>query len=585
MDLSLVVRFYIEKMLKEVTGMKVLLLDSDTTRIVSTVYSQSEILEHEVYLVERLDGDQKEQLLHLKAVCFLRPTRENIARVRRELREPRYGEYHLFFTNRVEDMRLQDLAEGDSRALITQVQEFFGDFVVMDPQHFCIPIARTHVALQPFNWNYADATEAVARMTEGLASLTLSMRRRFSIRFQRGSEMCEKLAQSLHHLTTVEERELFDFGARSAEAAPVVLLLDRRDDPVTPLLLQWTYQAMVHELIGLDFNRVDLKSVPGVKKDFQDAVLSFRQDEFFRKNMHANFGDIGMACKELVDEFQKHTTNTKRMNTIEDMQNFVENFSEFSAAQRNAGKHVTLVSELSRVVDARSLMRVSSVEQDVAASSSNLMTHYEAVLDLVSGRQLSDEDKLRLVALFALRYEREGRAQTSDLLQRLSEFGLPRPQLGLVRTLLMHCGSDKRVADLFSDRTFSSRFATLAKQNLKGVENVYTQHTPLLTQTLESLVKGRLRDTDYATVGAAAAAPGVTRPPKFVVVFIVGGTTYEEARAVAELNAQGEKHEGWPAGVKFLLGGSSVQNSRTFMKDLTDVALNQALHGGAVAPS
>ena len=62
------------------------------------------------------------------------------------------------------------------------MQEFFGDFVVMDPQHFCIPIARTHVALQPFNWNYADATEAVARMTEGLASLTLSMRRRFSIR-------------------------------------------------------------------------------------------------------------------------------------------------------------------------------------------------------------------------------------------------------------------------------------------------------------------------------------------------------------------------------------------------------------------
>ncbi len=114
---------------------------------------------------------------------------------------------------------------------------------------------------------------------------------------------------------------------------------------------------------------------------------------------------------------------------------------------------------------------------------------------------------------------------------------------------------------------------------MQGVENVYTQHTPLLTQTLESLVKGRLRDTDYATVGAAAAAPGVTRPPKFVVVFIVGGTTYEEARAVAELNAQGEKHEGWPAGVKFLLGGSSVQNSRTFMKDLTDVALNQALHG------
>lgn len=61
-------------------------------------------------------------------------------------------------------------------------------------------------------------------------------------RYQRGSEICERFAQSLHHLTAIEERELFDFGSRG-EASPVVLVLDRRDDPVTPLLSQWTYQV------------------------------------------------------------------------------------------------------------------------------------------------------------------------------------------------------------------------------------------------------------------------------------------------------------------------------------------------------
>lgn len=76
MDLSSVVRYYVERMLKEVPGMKVLLLDADTTRIVSTVYSQSEILEQEVYLVERLDVDRKDQLFHLKVsqirwLCWL----------------------------------------------------------------------------------------------------------------------------------------------------------------------------------------------------------------------------------------------------------------------------------------------------------------------------------------------------------------------------------------------------------------------------------------------------------------------------------------------------------------------------------
>ena len=46
-----------------------------------------------------------------------------------------------------------------------------------------------------------------------------------------------------------------------------VLILDRKDDPVTPLLLQWTFQAMVHELLGLQDNRVDLHSAPGVSAD------------------------------------------------------------------------------------------------------------------------------------------------------------------------------------------------------------------------------------------------------------------------------------------------------------------------------
>ncbi len=46
------------------------------------------------------------------------------------------------------------------------------------------------------------------------------------------------------------------------------------------------------------------------------------------------------------------------MQSLEDMQNFVDNYSEFSTAQRNASKHITLMSELSKLVDARTLMQV-----------------------------------------------------------------------------------------------------------------------------------------------------------------------------------------------------------------------------------
>lgn len=60
------------------------------------VYSQSEILQHEVYLFERIDMiTGNETMKHLKCIVFLRPTRENITLLCKELRSSRYGVYYI----------------------------------------------------------------------------------------------------------------------------------------------------------------------------------------------------------------------------------------------------------------------------------------------------------------------------------------------------------------------------------------------------------------------------------------------------------------------------------------------------------
>ena len=66
MDLVAVLRYYVDKMLKDVAGMKVLVLDAETTEAVSMVFSQSEILEEEVFLVEKIEAIPGQKLLHLK---------------------------------------------------------------------------------------------------------------------------------------------------------------------------------------------------------------------------------------------------------------------------------------------------------------------------------------------------------------------------------------------------------------------------------------------------------------------------------------------------------------------------------------
>jgi vacuolar protein sorting-associated protein 45 len=149
------------------------------------------------------------------------------------------------------------------------------------------------------------------------------------------------------------------------------------------------------------------------------------------------------------------------------MANFIENLPEYSHQQGVTYKHVTLMSELSHAVERRGLMAVSGVEQEVACQAPAPAAHNDAVAALVGSPGVTEEDRLRLVLLYALRYERDGQAQVAALLRTLGEQGVELRRLALLRFVLRHCRADARVADIFSDRTMSSRFASLAKQHLK----------------------------------------------------------------------------------------------------------------------
>ncbi|KAI4318614.1 hypothetical protein MLD38_032293 [Melastoma candidum] len=549
-------RDYIHRMLQDISGMKVLILDSQTVSVVSVVYSQSDLLKEEVFLVELVDSISKsrESMTHLKAVYFLRPTSDNIQHLRRHLKSPRFGEYHLFFSNLLKDTQIHVLADSDEQEIVKQVQEFYADFVAVDPYHFTLNILANYVYMLPAVLDPQKLQQYCDRVVDGIAAVFLSLKRRPAIRYQRTSDICKRIAQESSKLMYQQESGLFDF--RRAEVSPLLLVLDRRDDPVTPLLNQWTYQAMVHELIGIQDNKVDLKKLGNFPKGQEEVVLSSEQDSFFKANMYENFGDIGMSIKSMVDEFQQLAKSNLNLQTIEDMAKFVDNYPEYRKMHGNVSKHVTLVTEMSKIVEERKLMTVSETEQELACNGGQVAA-FEAVTNLLSNDHVSDIDRLRLVMLYALRYEKESPVQLMQLFNKLASQS-PKYKPGLVQFLLRQAGVDKRTGDLFGNRDLLNIARNMAR-GLKGVENVYTQHQPLLFQTMESIVKGRLRDVDYPFVGNHFQQGRV----QDVIIFMVGGTTYEEARSVALQNAANP-------GIRFILGGSVVLNSRRFLKDLEE---------------
>ena len=216
----------------------------------------------------------------------------------------------------------------------------------------------------PDTWN----ADSLQRCTEGIIALLLSLKKKPLIRYEKNSLMAKKLATEVRYQVTQEE-QLFDF--RRTDTPPILLILDRRDDPVTPLLNQWTYQAMVHELLGIHNGKVDLSEVPDIRSELKEIVLSQDQDPFFKKTMYMNFGDLGGNIKEYVEQYQSRTKSTASIESIADMKRFVEDYPEFRKLSGNVSKHVALVGELSRQVGEQTLLDVSELEQSLACSDNH----------------------------------------------------------------------------------------------------------------------------------------------------------------------------------------------------------------------
>lgn len=307
-----VVREYVTRVVSSVHGMKTLVLDHETTAIVSMVCTQSQILQHEVFLIDVLSAPHTDRMPHLKAVYYVRPTAENVRRICDALRDPRYGEYHIFFTNIATEKAINALAEADHHEVIQQVQEMYGDYLAINPELFSLGVPSVS------GLRGAKHDQPVFDRTwQGVLALLLSYKLKPTVRYQANSAGCEKLAQKL--AATIEhEGELFAFRPR--EVPPLLLLVDRREDAVTPLLNQWTYQAMVHELMGISNSRVDMSAAPGVKDELRELVLAIDSDPFYAQNMHLNFGELGANVKALVDDYQRSTHSQRKIDSIADMQ-------------------------------------------------------------------------------------------------------------------------------------------------------------------------------------------------------------------------------------------------------------------------
>lgn len=550
MDLSKSSTAYVERLIEQDGKPKILLLDTDTTAILSLATSQSALLKNDVFLIDKVANPSRQKLRHLDCTVFVRPSSESIQAIIDELRVPRYGKYTLVFTNVVRKSQLERLAEADDHEVVSRVQEMFLDWKKINNDLFSCGVPDVWQSLS--TWSTDSLEDSVNSVFAVLGSLRLGHP---SIRFESNSAVGRKFASQLDAHLTQHEGAL----PKSSTRNTVVLVLDRLNDPVTPLISHWTYQAMVDEILGIANNRVDLSHAADVPQSHREIVLSQDQDTFFSDTMYLNFGDLGAAVRDYVQHYSKRTKSSQQLESVADIKKFVDGLPEFKKMQSNTTKHVSLVGELSRLVDHDHLLAISEVEQSLACNE-NHAQDLQSIKDFIASPDVSIYLKYRLTALYGLRYRNNPNAVTEQLLQALKANNNVYEAEELeqaVRNLLGAFSSSRYPQeDLFKQGSIFMR-AQQGLKGLRGVENVYTQHKALLDGILAQQLKNKLPREKYPYVSRSTDTE-----PTNIVVFYVGGATFEEARIVGEFNREGSKQS-------IMLGGTDIVNPNKFLTALS----------------
>lgn len=314
--------------------------------------------------------------MHLKAVYLLRPTEQNFALLLEEIRNPRFKEYYLTFTNLIDDRFLKRLAEADAQEKVRQVQEMHLDYYIINPDLITLNMpSLIRVYQDQKNWKQSEIA-SINRVVEGIFSVLVSLRRLPMIRYLASSFVDQIIADSLAKQLQLEcskAPQTFDGSAKC-----LLIITDRREDPVTPLLFQWTYQAILHEFIGISNNKVDLNlqlealNEPEnleITEEQQKNIyaLSFDTDTFYRANMHTNFGEFADNLKDFIQKIAfQQKKNMGNIQDFQDMQNVIQKMPEFKHESANMVKHVNLSSTVSKQIEERKILTVSELEQDIA---------------------------------------------------------------------------------------------------------------------------------------------------------------------------------------------------------------------------
>ncbi|KAG1176540.1 hypothetical protein G6F71_003284 [Rhizopus microsporus] len=569
---------------------KIIVVDSKSTHILNAACKMYDILEENVTLVENIEK-KRQPYPSLEAIYFLTPCRESIYRLVDDLssKPPTYKVAHVHFTGGNDDLFAElnrKLKSSGAAEYVQSLKELYVDFMVSESLVFTVDPVTS------FLTTFGDSSrpdEALRQTAKQLLSVCATLGEDPIIRYQIQSEGGEIHSQSpASKLAQIVQQEVDNFCRLNPNFPPprnppqpraTLLILDRSIDPVAPLLHEFTYQAMINDLLPVQ----ETDNHVGIKYTYEfhqaDGTLGSQEvtldeeDNVYKSIRHMH---IAQCSDYLIERFNEFLSENKSSNepkttakSLKEMKEKLTNLPQYQDMKSKYSAHLSIAQECMSYFERHKLNSVGNLEQNMATGeTADGEIPKTIVLDMVpllDDPSISPVDKARLLMLYII--WKEGGIFEDDK-RKLMEHAKLKGELRDAINNLPLIGVKLTRVRRQEKSSFIKKRRERYRRN-KDEEQPYelSRYVPVVKKIMEAHFSGTLEAKQFGytrqsdmdpteetgspgglpasgvslrstkPTWAKKNSPGSPRPTNGakLIVFIVGGATYSEIRSVYEV--------------------------------------------------
>ncbi|XP_046844333.1 syntaxin-binding protein 1-like [Xenia sp. Carnegie-2017] len=521
---------------------KVLILDKDSLKIVSSCCKMNEVMNEGITMVEGLEK-KREPLPSLEAIYIISPTENSVDQLLSDFDKDApttmYMRAHVFFTKVCNDELFNKLANSSAAKFIKTLKEINMAFIPYESQVYSLNMEKVVNTFYMESQNHSSDIEKVA---EQLATLCSTLGEYPSIRF-RNMSWSQGLAQALQSTLTAYKADDPSMGEGSQKHRSQFLLLDRGFDPIAPLLHELTYQAMAYDLLNI---KNDVYTYTA--GDDEKSVVLDESNEIWNEFRHNHIAEVTNIISSKTKEFVTSCKLTKggEKTDLRDLKQVLKKVPQYQKELSALNMHFLLAEECMKKFR-ETTQKICPVEQDMATGADHegekIKDPLKNINPLLLDSSVSVQDKIRIILLYII--SKDGISE-ENLLKLCQHAQIPKDKQTII-TNMAYIGVPLKEGNVKKKSKPERKERPQQKYQL-------SRYVPYVKDLMEDSLKEKLDEKmfNYIPVSrnSASGYGGVGQSARYgqwhkgqtntkscprLIVFIMGGLTYSEMRAAYEV--------------------------------------------------